>query len=105
MKRNRERVVDDDPFQSITFYLNFHCSLMETQRAAVCFARVQRKEGRGGGTLYRSPRSSRLVYYASRALPLPRDKSARCSRRQSLPLFPSRRARRSFHQPFSNFGG
>lgn len=105
MEKNEEGV-DDDPFESITFYLNFHCSLMETQRAAQprqwCFARVER--GRGG-TLYRFPRSSRLVYYASRALPLPRDKSARCSRRQSLSpprLFASRR---SFHRPFRNFGG
>lgn len=49
MEKNEEGV-DDDPFESITFYLNFHCSLMETQRAAQprqwCFARVER--GRGG---------------------------------------------------------
>ena len=34
MKGRRESV-DDDPFQSITFYLNFHCSLMETRGSGV----------------------------------------------------------------------
>ena len=66
-----------------------------------CFALVY---GKGG--LFIDFLVARASYITRRVLwPLPRDKSARCSRRQSLFSLSLSLSRRSFHRPFRNFDG